>query len=74
MLEEFSWEERGYEHSHHLTCVILSEEQGKQICAYYIIGIKYKQSFYQIENDYDMKEHVKITILLNYHKENEANT
>ena len=31
------------------------------------------QSFYQMKTGYDMKEHVKITVWLNAHTENEVN-
>ena len=44
------------------------------MCAYYRIGSKYKHSFDQIKNDYNMKDHVKITMWLNPLTENEVDT
>ena len=71
--EELPWEERGHGHPHNLICVLLTEEQGNnKICAYYRIGNKYKQSFDQIKNDYDIKYYVKTTMWLNAHTENDT--
>ena len=40
-LKTFPWEERGHGHSHNITFVILSKEQGNnRICAYFRIGMK----------------------------------
>ena len=65
--------ERGHWLSHKITCGILAEEQGKyKICAYYWIWGKYKQWFYQIKDNYDMKKHLKITMGLNLHTKNEV--
>ena len=53
-------------HSHNLTCAVIPEDQGNnKICADYIIGSKYKQSFYQIKHNNIMKEHVTIFNVIN---------
>ena len=54
--EELPCKERGHGHSHNLTCVVLTEDQGNNnFSACYRIGSKYKHSFGHIEKDYDMK-------------------
>ena len=69
MRGESKW---GLSQSHLCDTSLRSSKQ--QNWAYYIIINKYKQSFYQTKNDYDMKEHVKFTMWLNSHTENKVDT